>query len=187
MLQAGIKVDMDVGACCCLESSAVCQTLFLQVWDMVGQSCTDWDPFVQASADLDDDLGLMKWPLSLPYVNSWFWHKLQFSNCAILHDQRVVKMIGGWWMLIKICAGVFSIPCCSFCLWAPCCQAHTLCPSFTPSGRKMVMVAVILVSPRKSMDWRCWWTGSCYNQYVRFLFLPKLSTLLRATFSWFVF
>ena len=122
MLQAGIEVEI------CLflpESSAVCQALPLEVWDMTGQSCADWDPFVQASGDLDVDnlksliiLDWCKWsevgggqrgfeilkPLSLPYVNTWFWRKLQFSNwSSISYDQRlmVMNMIRRWWMLIK--------------------------------------------------------------------------------------
>ena len=33
-----------------------------------------------------------------------------------------------------LCAGIFSATCSSFCLRASCCQAHTLCPPFTPSG-----------------------------------------------------
>ena len=56
---------------------------------MTGQSCSHWDPFVQASGDLDDDSLKRLIDQRLVVVkDTWFWHKLQFSNRAISHDQR---------------------------------------------------------------------------------------------------
>ena len=93
------------------------------------------------------------------------WQNLQLSKRAISNGWRlmVMKMIKGWWRMMILCAGIFSptcwwkwseddgdhqkmilcagnfsATCSSFCLRAPCCQAHTLCPPFTPSGFRKI-------------------------------------------------